>query len=248
MSNVIERLNDLLDLHSVESVWTWLLDNMSDYGFDRLFYGFTRFNTEYGVGDREDMLILSNMPDAYHDRFIGDEMYLDAPITTWARNNVGTISWSWLSENYDKLTEAERRVIEFNRTHGLTCGYTIAFRDTSRRHKGAIALTGKPGMSQDDVDAIWGKYGREIEALNKIAHLKLSTLPFPADQVRLSRRQREVLEWVGDGKTAQDIAQIMGLKPATVEKHLKKARDSLSVETTAQAVLKASVQNQIFVI
>ena len=38
----------------------------------------------------------------------------------------------------------------------------------------------------------------------------------------------------------------MGLTPATVEKHLRLARQALSVETTAQAVLKAAFQNQIF--
>ena len=64
----------------------------------------------------------------------------------------------------------------------------------------------------------------------------------------LTNRQREVLEWVGDGKTTQDIATIMDLTPATVEKHLRLARESLDVETTAQAVLKASFQNQIFLL
>ena len=64
----------------------------------------------------------------------------------------------------------------------------------------------------------------------------------------LTRRQREALQWVGDGKTTQDIAQIMGLTQATIEKHLRLARDALNVETTAQAVLKAAFQNQMFVL
>ena len=40
----------------------------------------------------------------------------------------------------------------------------------------------------------------------------------------------------------------MGLQPATVEKHLRLARETLNVETTAQAVLKASVQNQMYLV
>ena len=44
------------------------------------------------------------------------------------------------------------------------------------------------------------------------------------------------------------IGTLMGLTPATVEKHLRLARQALSVETTAQAVLKAAYQNQIFVL
>jgi LuxR family transcriptional regulator len=53
---------------------------------------------------------------------------------------------------------------------------------------------------------------------------------------------------VADGKTIQDTATIMGLNPATIEKHLRLARDSLDVDTTAQAILKASSQNQFFLI
>ena len=44
-----------------------------------------------------------------------------------------------------------------------------------------------------------------------------------------------------------DIATIMDLTPATVAKHLKMARDALNVETTAQAVLKLSMLNQMFI-
>jgi LuxR family transcriptional regulator len=84
--------------------------------------------------------------------------------------------------------------------------------------------------------------------MNNIAHMKLITLPHEPKDRRLTKRQREVLEWVGDGKTVQDISQIMSLTPATIEKHLRLARETLNVETTAQAVLKASFNNQIFVI
>ncbi|CRL11354.1 hypothetical protein NIT7321_02209 [Phaeobacter italicus] len=38
----------------------------------------------------------------------------------------------------------------------------------------------------------------------------------------------------------------MGLTTATVEKHLRLAREALSVETTAHAVLKAALHNQMY--
>ena len=72
-------------------------------------------------------------------------------------------------------------------------------------------------------------------------HLKVQRLPQLNPNTPLTLRQREVLQWVGDGKTMLDIATIMDLTPATVAKHLKMARDALNVETTAQAVLKLSM-------
>ena len=111
-----------------------------------------------------------------------------------------------------------------------------------------IALTGRAGMTQDDVDAIWDEHGRDIVIFNNVAHLKILTLPYAGPARELTKRQREALQWVGDGKTTQDIALLMGLTAATVEKHLRLARENLNVETTAQAVLKAAFLNQIFVI
>ena len=111
-----------------------------------------------------------------------------------------------------------------------------------------MSLCARTGLNQDDVDAVWDEHGDEILLMNNIAHLKILTLPYSSPTRSLTPRQREALEWVGDGKTTQDIALLMGLTSATVEKHLRLARASLSVETTAQAVLKAALQNQMFVI
>ena len=127
-------------------------------------------------------------------------------------------------------------------------GYTISFKSISPRSKGAIALTGAPHLEQEDVDAIWDEHGPEIVLMNNVAHLKILSLPYIGPTRGLTKRQLEALHWVGDGKTTADIAILMGLTPATVEKHLRLAREVLSVETTAQAVLKAALQNQMFVV
>ncbi len=245
---MIDALERMLAAHSVEAVWALHTAEMEKYGFDRLLYGFTRFRTKNSLGNRDDMLVLSNHSDEYIETFMGQEMYRTAPMVAWAIANTGVKSWLWLAESGIALTDDQKKVLEFNRRMGVRAGYTISFPENLRRDKGAIALTARPGLSQNDVEKIWEKDGREITVLNQVAHLKLSSLPFPKQHGRLSHRQREVLEWVGDGKTTQDIAVIMGLTPATVEKHLRKARDALLVETTAQAVMKASLQNQIFIV
>ena len=77
-------------------------------------------------------------------------------------------------------------------------------------------------------------------------HLKIVHLPGTSRGRQLTQRQREALEWVADGKTMQDIAVLMDVSPAMVEKHLRLAREALDVETTAQAVAKAALLNLIF--
>lgn len=199
-------------------------------------------------GDTKDILILTNHDESFTKSFLDDGMYFHAPMVKWAGENTGACSWSWMAERADALTEKERQVVEFNRRMEIYAGYTVSFKRVSSRSKGAIGLIAKKEISQSEIDAIWEEHGRIIEQMNNAVHNKLTSLPFPTARRRLTSRQRETLEWVGDGKTTQDIAAIMGLTAATVEKHLRLARETLSVGTTTQAVLKASLQNQIFVI
>lgn len=244
---LLDYLEKLNESNSIQELWDLHTRTMADFGFDRLLYGFTQFRTAHSFGDREDVLVLTNHDPKYSDPFVND-LYFHAPMVRWATENVGACSWGWMRDNAEMLTDSERKVVEFNRKMGVTAGYTISFREVSVRSKGAIALTAKAGLDQADADAIWAKHGRMIVQMNNVAHLKITNLPFSTARKELTRRQREALEWVGEGKTTQDIAVIMGLTPATVEKHLRLAREALDVETTAQAVLKASFQNQIFVL
>lgn len=243
-------LLEVTNATTIERLWAMHCEKMAGYGFDRLLYGFTYYRTDTSLGDPDDFLLLSNHAADYTDVFVGQRLYLDAPMTRWAIENEGVQSWRRIGTRLSAgdLSAAERRVVDFNLHHGVTAGYTISFKAVSARSKGAIALTARPGLEQDAVEAIWAEHGDDIVAINNVTHLKILTLPFTGLSRRLTPRQREALEWVGEGKTTADIALIMGLTPATVEKHLRLARETLNVETTAQAVLKAAFQNQMFVL
>jgi DNA-binding NarL/FixJ family response regulator len=55
----------------------------------------------------------------------------------------------------------------------------------------------------------------------------------------LTEREREVLTWVGRGKTSSEIAIILGLSERTVNFHCDQAMKRLDVTNRAQAVAKA---------
>lgn len=250
---LMEALNTYLvrltNAQTLEELWAMHCARMADYGFDRLIYGLTRYRNGKSFGDPQDWVVLSNHDPAYLKGFVEDGMYAQAPMLKWALENDGFSSWSIIAKAAanGELSAEELRVLEFNRKLGVGAGYTVSFRSISPRAKGAMALTAPTGVPQSEVDAMWDQHGTDILMCNNVAHLKILTLPH-AHRRQLTKRQREVLEWVGDGKTAQDIATIMGLTPATVEKHLRLARAALDVETTAQAVLKAAFANQMFVL
>ena len=55
----------------------------------------------------------------------------------------------------------------------------------------------------------------------------------------LSAREAEVLAWVALGKTNGEIAIIIGVSVRTVDKHVERVRDKLSVETRTAAAARA---------
>ncbi|MDO6485157.1 LuxR family transcriptional regulator [Shimia thalassica] len=244
----LEYIEAITNAQSLEELWAMHTEFMASYGFDRLIYGYTNFRTNGSLGDVEDFMILSNHDRAYLDKFLGEGLYFNGPMMRWSLENTGACSWSWVQSQaaQGNLTKDEISVFEVNAQMGVFAGYTISFPTISSRTKGAIAMTAQRELSQADVDFIWARDGKFIELANNIAHLKILSLPYDYPDRMLTKRQREVLEWVGDGKTIQDIATLIGRTPATIEKHLRLAREALNVETTAQALLKASFLHQIY--
>ena len=61
----------------------------------------------------------------------------------------------------------------------------------------------------------------------------------------LTRREAEVLALVARGNTTPEIADVLGIRPATVRTHVEHARDKLGATTRAEAVAKALATGQI---
>jgi DNA-binding CsgD family transcriptional regulator len=247
---LFEYAERILKCASIEDVWELHLEKMETYGFDRLLYGTTNFRTHGMWGDISDMLLISN-----HDREVIDTIAhwgvnKKAAVVPREKFDPGAHSWRGFQEREaaGELTEREKDLSALHAKWDISAGYTIWFSETSNRNRSVIGLCAHRGLTQDVVDSLWEEEGRDISLLNNLMHLKISQLPHIGQRNPLTTRQREVLQWVAEGKTIKDISQIMCLSLATVEKHLKLARNTLGVETTVHAVKKASILNQLFLI
>jgi DNA-binding NarL/FixJ family response regulator len=61
-----------------------------------------------------------------------------------------------------------------------------------------------------------------------------------SSELGLTAREGEVLSWLSKGKTNRDIAQILGLSPRTVDKHLEQIYAKLGVENRTAAAAIAT--------
>lgn len=245
-----EFVRDVVSATSIEEVWQLHTAKMTEYGFDRMIYVSSRFCSGVNFGDLSDALILSNYEKELIDRMFTDAHSLNVLIELWAARNIGACSWQWTEDERaaGRMPQKAIEVLDMYREYGIGSGYTISFAQITERRKSAIGLSACRGFSQSAVDAMWADQGDEIELMNNVVDQKLQSLPYEGRHRPLTKRQREVLRWIADGKSVRDIAAILELNPATVEKHLRLARENLDVETTAQAVTKVAIQNQFYVL
>lgn len=245
----LSQINGIAEASGIDQVWTRLVASLGAYGFERVNYGLTRGRVGMSIGDPHDVLFLSTHALERVRQHHVSGFYLKTPEYRWVLENVGAVSWGWTRSEraLGRLSPEECEAMDTVAAQRRRAGFSVSFAEGSQRSKGAMGLAAKQNVSQEALDRHWPRIADPVVALCNMAHFKISQLPLPVPCADLSARQRELLEWVADGKTMQDIRVLTGLSVSAVEKHLRKARDALGVETTAQAVAKAAFLNQMFV-
>lgn len=235
---------DMLRAQGIPEVWSVFAAAMLELGFDKLLYGGTRFPSHGSFGHITEALILHQGPQEYADIYLEEELYLHSPTYEWADKNTGFVSWPVAFAQYAAIPTPEQiRIVQLNLQFGVRAGYVGSLKNVVPNMNGVIGFSPVGSPDQDETDALWALYGRQIETLSNLMHLRVAALPQTGQLRPLTSRQRETLEWASLGKTTQDIATILGLSTATVEKHLKMAREALEAQTTAHAVKKATALN-----
>lgn len=242
-------MESLFAARSIDEAWRAATNHFASLGFSRINYGLSRHQHGAFIGDLKDILFLSTLKEPELGQYLHNGHFQRTPQFRWLLTNVGASTWRWTDEDLvaGRLSPDEVLAQAYSHKMGIYAGVTISFPYTSPRQRGGMGMIADPGLGHDDVDRIWGQHGAEITVLADYMHLKLAALPWQSSGRELTPRQREALEWVADGKTSQDIATLMGISAAMVEKHLRLARQALDVDTTAQAICKAVLLNMLFV-
>jgi DNA-binding CsgD family transcriptional regulator len=247
--DTIDAINGIALAETVESVWARIVEALAGFGFERVNYGYTRYRVGVTIGPPEDAFFLSTHSLDRVKEFHKSGLYVRSADFRWVRENVGACPWDWTSRERaaGRLTEAECKAMDELGSARTRAGYTISFPVGVPRSKGAMGMGAIEGVSQAQLDVHWARYAPQITAIANMGHCHLCQLPLDIPGMTLTGRQREILEWVADGKSLQDVCILTGLSLSTVEKYLRRARDELGVETTAQAVAKVSFFNQLYV-
>jgi len=146
----------------------------------------------------------------------------------------GRLAWQspqaerWLSACFAEAGEAApQAAVAWLAAHGGTDATSALAR---HGHPGGGGLVGRRLGEAGLGETLWLL---SLEPAGEATPSRLAT-------AALTPRETEVLSWVAKGKTNRDVAEILGMSPRTVNKHLEHVFEKLGVETRAAAAALAS--------
>jgi DNA-binding CsgD family transcriptional regulator len=227
-----ENLLDIL-LHDTVSeldVFGRVADAALTLGFKHVAYGFQSplpFS-------RPKVTLLNNYPRAWQERYAQAEYIRVDPTVAHGRRSQEPIIWE------DQLFAEAQSLWNEARAHGVSVGWAQSSLDVLGA--GGMLTLSRPYPSLTPQEL--GAKQQHMRWLVQVSHLAFSRLlrrSLTMDSPTLSTRESEVLKWSADGKSAQDIADILNVSKNTVDFHIKNAVSKLQVPNKTSAVVRAAL-------
>lgn len=147
------------------------------------------------------------------------------------RTNIGFI-WDDVGR-YVTLTATHRSILMRSRRFGLVNGFTVPA-NVPGEPSGSCSFARASSRSISKA----GLHCAELIGAHAFfAARRLRGLPSTGRRAHLSRRERQCLRLLANGKTDWEIGAILGLSPETVRQYVRHARISYDVVSRAQLVV-----------
>lgn len=209
-------------LHSVSAI-------VKDLGFD---YSSYVLKTPLPVGDPR-VTWSSTYPSQWLDHYFGHDYLAVDPVVQAATRQSSPVVWasSGALESIPFWEEAD--------AHGIRHGWALASYG-KRMTQGMLSLARSHDIvTQDELEDI----EPQLFWLTHVAHGVIAALVTPEgaepNSRELTSREAEVLRWCANGKTADEIARILGVATRTVTFHVSSSLAKLNVINKTQAVATA---------
>jgi LuxR family transcriptional regulator, quorum-sensing system regulator BjaR1 len=225
----LERLDDEIVVRDK------LLAYIGQFGFD--YFTITRLPEP--PARLAPYMMLKAWPERWLKLYDSRGYYRDDPVGRRCFWTLEPFFWSRVPCDVD-LQPNSRRIMAEAGEHGMRDGFCVPLHDGN-------GLQAVVSMAAERI---------EIEtAAQRALHL-VSIYAFGAAERivrarrpkvtgRLSRREREVLCWLAEGRTAASVAETLNIAETTVHSHLQRARQKLGTNNTVHTVVEALRQRQI---
>jgi LuxR family quorum-sensing system transcriptional regulator SolR len=198
-------------------------------GFDFCSYG---AKTPFPL-TRPNIVILSNYTDAWMEEYANNDYFSVDPTVAHGLKSSSSILWT--PESFSKAKD----MWENCNAHGMKYGWAQSAWDSTN-------LFGLLNLSRS-AEPLTEKELWHVETrmtwLGQATHTAMSRFlcpkMMPESQVQFTAREKEVLCWTAEGKTAAEIGIILSISIATANFHINNLIQKMGATNKTQAIAKA---------
>lgn len=224
------RLRDALEAweHTGELL-TLLQDSTEALGFEYFSYG----HRPALPAAAPRIAITTNYPPAWQARYVEAQYIKRDPSILESSKSIRPLVWS------DSLFEPVPSLWAEAQEHGLRIGCAQFLYD-GQGNRGMLSLARGQGAI---TNAELAEKDEHIHWLAVLVHEHHSRQQPPSciSKIVLTEREKDILRWAADGKTAIEIAEILPISVNTVKFHFKNIIQKLSAPNKTAAVLRAAM-------
>lgn len=194
--------------------------------------GFDRYAYIHIHGD--DVVAFSDYPVEWQEIYFEHHFTTIDPVVTTAKRSMRMFAWSAEDRHVRRSSREVRRFYSLATDFGIRSGVSIPIRTSYGR---TAMITLASDRRQAEIPSAWEPLEAALALAYIHIHLSLAAAsPLKGGDVSLSTQESTSLSWSSHGKSMNVIAELLGIKPRTVQFYLDNARDKLGASNLQQAV------------
>jgi DNA-binding CsgD family transcriptional regulator len=185
------------------------------------------------------VLMRNNYPLAWQKRYVRAGYLQIDPTLRHARKSQSPLLWS------ESVFADARKMWEEAQSHGLKHGWVQSCLDGTGGGSMLTLLRSAMPLSAHELADKQTRMRWLVHAAHMgLGHTIRSSLRAQSG-IRLTAREVEVLKWTADGKSTQDVADILAVSKNTVNFHIKNAMGKLHSSNKTAAVVQAALRGYL---
>jgi LuxR family quorum-sensing system transcriptional regulator CciR len=201
-----------------------------------------KLGTGAQLGPKLGTLRLTDFPDAWVDRLVGQGRVADDPVLLASERRVTPFAWSSLPA-FMTMTSRHQAFMAEARAAGLSEGYTVPIHVPGQA-SGLVSFVMAKGGELPSESLPAAQY-LACFAFEAARRLKLVASGGSEQAPRLTQRQLDCLVLAARGKSNWVAGQLLGLSEGTVHKYLEAAKQRYGVSTRTELVVRALYDGQL---
>ena len=223
---------------TVEDLVTSYLKRVKVFGYDRMIFCLMSDHSHIGLS--AGVGYINNYPDSWMKYYTEHGFDKIDPVIAYSRQKIGSFTWNEMSQELN-LTRKQQLCLDLGKEAQLYNGMCTPIWGPHRFSGIGLATSEKNNAcdSRPEILDLINAYGYHFYLIFQRLHQESLSNNHVLENVFLTDREREVLKWAANGKSNNDIADILYISLSSVKFHLDNTYRKLHANDRVVACTKA---------